>query len=74
MKNIEELRVKLCDAFEMLERDPKREGQVSELANAAGKIISTIAIEMKYDDMCGKASNIPFMDGVKLLPRMKAKK
>jgi hypothetical protein len=47
MKNIEELRKELCEAYMWVKDDPRRAAQVKEMSNTAGKIISSIQVELK---------------------------
>ncbi len=60
--NIKELRDDLLDSYAMLKDDPKRVVQVGELANAAGKIISSVKIEMEYSMMRNEVPDIPFLE------------
>jgi hypothetical protein len=59
--DMSELRVQLLEAFDLLRNDPKREAQVSELANTAGKIISTCKVQIAYALMRGEEPEVAFM-------------
>jgi len=59
--DINDLRNQLIDAFELLKNDPRREHQVKEMSNAAGKIINLTKLQMIYALAHGEESDIPFM-------------
>jgi hypothetical protein len=59
--NISELRNSLLDAYESLKADPKRVVQVGELANTAGKIISSAKLELEYAQARKEKPVIPFL-------------
>lgn len=62
-KNIIELRDGLLEAFDMVRADPRRMNQVSEMVNAAGKIINSIKVELEYHDAKKKGMDaINFME------------
>lgn len=61
MQNIKELRDDLLKVFSQLrdeEIDPKR---AHELSNAAGKIISSVGVQLKYANQRGEKPEIPFL-------------
>jgi hypothetical protein len=60
-KDITELRDALLESFDQLRQDPKRMLQARELANEAGKIISTVKAQMEYSLLKGEEPDIPFM-------------
>lgn len=60
-KNIEELRDQLLAAFDWVKADPRRSGQVKEMSNAAGKIISTVKLQMEYAFLKGEEPAIEFL-------------
>jgi len=61
MKNIQNLRQELCNAFEQLVKDPRRGNQVKELSNAAGKIIGTCKVQIEYAHARKEVPNIEFL-------------
>jgi hypothetical protein len=61
INNIDDLRKELIGAFEMLKKDPKRAGQVGELANTAGKVINSVKIELEYASVRKERPEIPFL-------------
>ncbi len=60
-KNITELRNELLESFDQVKRDPRRLAQAGELANTAGKIISSIKLELEYSLMKNEEPEIPFL-------------
>lgn len=60
-KDIVELRDQLLDAYDLLAKDPKREGQVAELANTAGKVLATVKHQLEYAALRGEEPDIAFM-------------
>lgn len=61
-KNIEELRIELLDAFDQLRKDPKKVIQVGEVANTAGKIISTLKLELQYAELRHELPDLEFLN------------
>lgn len=61
MKDINDLRQELITAFEWVKADPRRANQVKEMTNAAGKIISSIGIQLEYASMRREEPDIPFL-------------
>ena len=61
-KNIEELRSGLLDAYDWVKADPRRAGQVKEMTNAAGKVISTLKLELEYAMLRKETPNIAFLN------------
>lgn len=59
--NITELRNQLLESFELLQKDPRRMAQATELANTAGKIVDTVKVEMQYALMKNEEPDIPFI-------------
>jgi hypothetical protein len=59
--NINELRLELIEAFELLKSDPRRVVQVSELSNTAGKIIASVKVELEYAAIKKVSPEIPFL-------------
>ena len=60
-KNITELRNELLESFDQVKRDPRRLAQAGELANTAGKIISTVKTQLEYCLLINEEPNIPFL-------------
>lgn len=60
-QNIEQLRNQLCEAFDMLKHDPRRLNQTCELANVAGKIISSCKLEAEVAQFRKELPEIPFL-------------
>lgn len=60
--NIKELRDDLLDAYAMLKADPKRHAQVGELANAAGKVLAGVKLELEYAQARGETPSIDFLE------------
>lgn len=61
IKNMEDLRNELVEAFEALKKDPRRVNITKEQANAAGKIISSCAIQLEYAAQRHERPEIPFL-------------
>ena len=60
-KDINDLRDQLLDAYDEVKRDPRRANQVKEMANAAGKILGSLKLQMEYAALRGEEPDIPFM-------------
>lgn len=76
-KNLDELREQMLDAFEMVKNDPRRQNQVKEMSNAAGKVIALTKLQIEYAFMRGEEPDVPFVgetsgrpikNGMKVLP------
>lgn len=63
IRNIEELREELLDAYEKLSKDPRAVNQVGELANTAGKVIGTCKMQLEYAALRKEKPEIGFLDG-----------
>ncbi len=61
MKNIQELRSELADNFQNLKAGKMEVGEVAEMNNTAGKIIKTLAIELKQAEITQTRQPIPFL-------------
>ncbi len=61
IKDINDLRLDLLEAYESVKRDPRRANQVKEQVNAAGKILGTIKAQMEYAFCKGEEPDIAFM-------------
>jgi hypothetical protein len=62
MRNITDLRNSLVDNYEKMKTKQMELKDGKELANTAGKILSSINIELKYNDMLGLKSKIDFLE------------
>lgn len=62
MKNINELRNNLIEAFEMVKTDPRKVHQGKELGNIAGKIIHSVKIQLSYSAARKEKPEISFLD------------
>ena len=62
MNNINQVRDELIEAFKMVKKDPRRVSQAKELGNIAGKIISTVKIQLEYAAQRKEKPEIPFLD------------
>lgn len=61
-KNIKELRDTLLEDYDMLRKDPRRVVQVGELANVAGKIISSAKVELEYAALRKEKPDVEFLN------------
>ncbi len=65
MKNIKDLRSEQIEVYTQLKEGKIGQSQAKELANVAGKIMSSAKIQMEYNKMTGnKMSKIKFMEVV----------
>ena len=62
MNNINELRTELSRVFKSLKSGRIDVRQASEMNNTAGKIISTVNLELKYREQSKSDQSIPFLD------------
>ena len=62
MKNINEVRDELIEAFDMVKKDPRRVAQGKELGNIAGKIINSVKVQLEYAALRKERPEIPFLD------------
>jgi hypothetical protein len=62
IKNITELRDRTLAAFEKLEKDPRAYNQCGELANIAGKVISSTKVQLEYASLRKEKPEIPFLN------------
>ena len=62
MKNIKELRTSLQENYEKLKDGTMERALVGELNNTAGKIISTVVTELKYQNHMGVKKTIDFLE------------
>ena len=61
MQNITDLRASLADNYEQMKADQMELKLGKELANTAGKIISSLKVELEYNSMMGIRNTIPFL-------------
>lgn len=62
MQNIKELRDLLIENYEGVKAKKMDLKTSKELTNTAGKIISTVAIELKYQNQHGTKKKIDFLE------------
>lgn len=62
MKNITDLRNSLVDNYEKMKAKKMELKDGKELANTAGKILSSVNIELKYNEMLGNKIKIDFLE------------
>lgn len=62
MKNIKQLRETLSENYEKLLAGEMERALVGELNNTAGKIISTVVTELKYQNHMGVKKQIDFLE------------
>ena len=62
MQNIKELRTSLQENYENLKNGTMERALVGELNNTAGKIISTVITELKYQNHMGVKKQIDFLE------------
>lgn len=61
MKNIVELRTELVNVFADLKEERIEPKRAHELSNAAGKIIGTVGLQLKYAAQRGETPDIDFL-------------
>lgn len=62
MENIRELRKSLADNYDKIEKGEMTLRKGKELTNAAGKIVSTLKVELDYNKFMDIKKNIPFLE------------
>ena len=62
MQNIRELRIDLSENYEKMKNKEMDLKMGKELANTAGKIISSLKIELEYNSMMGIKNRIDFLN------------
>lgn len=60
--NIEQLRNDLLDVYTWVKQDPRRAAQCKEMTNAAGKVVSTLKLELEYSALRKEVPNIAFLN------------
>ena len=61
MKNVNELRTELADVFGKLRGGVIKPGEAAELANLAGKMISSAKVQVEYFALRKEQPNITFL-------------
>ncbi|MCK9386069.1 MAG: hypothetical protein M0Q15_15780 [Nevskia sp.] len=61
MKNVEELRNELADVFEKLKAGEMKHKDAAELANLAGKMISSAKVQVEYYALRKETPSIGFL-------------
>jgi hypothetical protein len=61
MKNVNELRAQLADVFENLKIGAIKPNDAAELANLAGKMISSAKVQVEYYALRKESPNISFL-------------
>ena len=62
MKNAEALRTELASVFAQLRAGAIKPGEAAELANVAGKMISSAKVQIEYYALRKEAPSISFLD------------
>lgn len=62
MNNITDLRTELVEVFAALKNDTIEHKRAKEMSNAAGKIIGTVNLQLKYAAQRNEAPSIEFLD------------
>jgi len=62
MKNVDELRGQLADVFSKLHAGEIKPGEAAELANLAGKMISSAKVQVEYYALRKEAPTIQFLE------------
>lgn len=62
MKNVEDLRTELAEVFAKLRAGGMKPGEAAELANLAGKMISSAKVQVEYYALRKEAPNIGFLN------------
>lgn len=65
MKNIDELREKLAEAYEKTEKSHMKTTVAAELANIAGKMINSVKVQIEYHALRKEAPTIKFLESNK---------
>ncbi len=62
MKNVTELRNELIDVFQKLKDGTLEHKRAKEMSNAAGKIIGTVSLQLKYAQQRNETPVIKFLN------------
>lgn len=63
MKSIQQVREELAKVFEGVKNGTLNHKDAAELNNSAGKIISSLKVELEYYALRDEKPQIPFIDG-----------
>jgi len=74
MKNVDELRGQLADVFAQLRAGTIKPGEAAELANLAGKMISSAKVQVEYYALRKEAPTIAFLQAECSTPQPKVTK
>ena len=70
MKNCDELRQELALTFEKLKAGEIKPGEAAELANLAGKMISSAKVQVEYYAMRKETPTIAFLEATPCLGKL----
>ena len=70
MKNVDELRGQLAEVFAQLRAGEIKPGEAAELANLAGKMISSAKVQVEYYALRKEAPVIGFLETEKSLDNL----
>ena len=62
MKNVTDLRLSLLQNYQDAQSGTLEKGMAKELANTAGKIISSLKVELEYNEYMGIKKPIAFLE------------
>ena len=62
MKNVTELRNEMVDVFQKLKDGTLEHKRAKEMSNAAGKIIGTVSVQLKYAQQRNETPSIEFLN------------
>lgn len=62
MKNVTELRNEMIDVFQKLKEGSLEHKRAKEMSNAAGKIIGTVSLQLKYAQQRNETPAIDFLN------------
>jgi uncharacterized protein with beta-barrel porin domain len=60
--NLDDIRAILSDEIQRLRSGESTPAMASAVTNAAGKILSSISLEIKYQQAAGRAVNVPMLN------------
>jgi hypothetical protein len=60
--NIDDIRAILSDTIERLRTGETTPAMAAAVTNAAGKILSSISLEIKYQQAAGRTVNVPMLN------------
>jgi hypothetical protein len=68
IKDIDQLREEVLEGFEWVKKDPRRANQVSEMVNAAGKVVAMAKLQVEYAALRGEVPHVPFLGSTSGIP------